>query len=122
MIADPHAGRQQEPEAGGGEGVCNCSFRSGPWLHLGTHVHDSKMAQRICLCWFSASLLTTNQWFLVLLSKRAAEHGSITGKKIPPGPVVTLDQAVRVVSQLLSPQLILQSDCSLQMALFQGRR
>lgn len=83
----------------------------------------TKKAQRTCLCWFSALLLTTNQWFLVLPSKRtAAEHGKVTGKKIPPGAVVTLDQAVRVASQLPSPQLILQSDRSLEMALFQGRQ
>lgn len=39
---------------------------------------------------------------------------------MPPGPTVSLDQAGQIVSQLLS-QLILQSDRSLQTALFQGR-
>jgi len=90
--------------------------------HLGTDVHDTKMALRTHLRLFSALLLTTNQWFLVLLSKgRAAEHGNVTGKKIPSGPVVTLDRTVRVASQLLSPQLDLPSGCSVQTTLFQGR-
>lgn len=35
--------------------------------------------------------------------------------------MVSLDQAGKVVSQFLSPQLILQSECSFQTALFQGR-
>lgn len=89
--------------------------------YLGHYV-TLQMAQRTCLCCFCALLLTANQWFLVLLRKRrATEHGNVTGKKIPPGPMVSLDEASKVVSQSLSPQLILQSDCSFQTALFQGR-
>lgn len=81
-------------------------FRRGPWLQQDTGALCDTLdgTEELCLCWFSALLSTANQWFLVLLRKRrATEHGNITGKKIPPGPTVSLDQAGKIVSQLLSP-------------------
>lgn len=74
MTVDPLPGKQETPEASGGEGMGDCfSVESHGWSKLsGTMWWYFEMAQRICLCWFSTLLQTANQWFLVLLRKRRA--------------------------------------------------